>query len=162
MKEYDLFQNKVISSLCQPSPFSAQILKVLLRYYKTVPKSYSEEENSIQYLAKTKKEHIRDRKYITISLSCHEKVFLNTLCFERYFSHHRATKMIMSRIFKGKKIWLPNTRQFLVTYLCHVRRFQLMTLMQTHHFCVSKPLLSNCLNFSNYPNQPHCATSSYP
>ena len=26
----------------------------------------------------------------TISLSCHEQVCLNGLCFERYFSHHRS------------------------------------------------------------------------
>ena len=36
------------------------------------------------------------------------------------------------------EIWLPNLRQFLVSYLCHIRRFQLMTLTQSRHFCVRK------------------------
>ena len=36
----------------------------------------------------------------TISLSCHEQVCLRWLRFERYFSHHWAKQMIMSRIFK--------------------------------------------------------------
>ena len=31
----------------------------------------------------------------------HEQVFLSGLRFKRYFSHHRATQFIMSRIFKG-------------------------------------------------------------
>ena len=39
----------------------------------------------------------------TISLSRHEQVCLLRLRFERYFfCHHRATKMIMSRMFKRK------------------------------------------------------------
>ena len=37
----------------------------------------------------------------TISLSRHKQVCLSELCFERYFSHHQAMKMIMSCIFKG-------------------------------------------------------------
>ena len=41
------------------------------------------------------------------------------------------------------EIWLPNL-------LCHIRRFQLMTLTQTHHFCVREALLSNYFNLSNY------------
>ena len=40
----------------------------------------------------------------TISLSRHEQVCLMRLRFERYFSHHRAKYMIMSRIFK-ENIW---------------------------------------------------------
>ena len=36
-----------------------------------------------------------------ISLSPHEQVCLRGLRFEKYFSHHRATQMIMSSIFKG-------------------------------------------------------------
>ena len=36
----------------------------------------------------------------TIILSCHEQAFLSGLRFERYFSHHQATWMIMSHIFK--------------------------------------------------------------
>ena len=36
-----------------------------------------------------------------ISLSRHEQACLSGLHFERYFSHDRATQMIMSRIFKG-------------------------------------------------------------
>ena len=37
----------------------------------------------------------------TISLSRHEKVCLSGLRFGRYLSHHQATWMIMSHIFKG-------------------------------------------------------------
>ena len=37
----------------------------------------------------------------TIRLSRHEQVCLSGLNFEWYFSHHRATWMIISRIFKG-------------------------------------------------------------
>ena len=37
----------------------------------------------------------------TISLSRHEQVCLTSLRFEKYFSHHPATQMIMSHIFKG-------------------------------------------------------------
>ena len=37
----------------------------------------------------------------TVSLSRHEQYFLVRRHFERYFCHHRATEMIMSRIFKG-------------------------------------------------------------
>ena len=37
----------------------------------------------------------------TISLSRHEQECLHGLCFERYFSHHWATQMIMLHIFKG-------------------------------------------------------------
>ena len=39
-----------------------------------------------------------------ISLSCHEQVCLIRLPFERYFSHHRETQMIMSHIFKGNML----------------------------------------------------------
>ena len=37
----------------------------------------------------------------TIGLSRHEQVVLMRLGFKRYFSHHLATLMIMSPIFKG-------------------------------------------------------------
>ena len=60
------------------------------------------------------------------------------------------------------KIWLPNLQQFLVTYLCHTHRFQLITLTETHHFFVRKVLMSNYGNLSTYLNQSHCVTSSYP
>ena len=32
-----------------------------------------------------------------ISLSCHEQVCLSGLCFERYFSHHRAYYCIINK-----------------------------------------------------------------
>ena len=42
----------------------------------------------------------------TISLSRQERLYLIGLRFERYFSHHRVTQMIMSRIFEGtKRTW---------------------------------------------------------
>ena len=37
----------------------------------------------------------------TLSLSRHEQVCWSGLRFERYFSHHRTTQVIMSHIFKG-------------------------------------------------------------
>ena len=40
----------------------------------------------------------------TISLSVHEQLCLIRLHFERYFSHHLATSMRMSRIFK-ENMW---------------------------------------------------------
>ena len=46
------------------------------------------------------------------------------------------------------EIWLPNLQQFLVTYLCHICRFQLMKLRETCYFCI---LEANSL--SNYFNQ---------
>ena len=51
-----------------------------------------------KYLNQSKQ---RQNDYNTISLSRHEQVWLSRLRFERYFSHHRATQMIMSRIFEG-------------------------------------------------------------
>ena len=45
----------------------------------------------------------------TISLSRHEQVCLIRLRFERYFSHHLATEMIILRIFKGNMRSLMET-----------------------------------------------------
>ena len=42
--------------------------------------------------------------YILIRLTFHEKVYLVRLCFERYFSQHCATLMIISCIFK-ENMW---------------------------------------------------------
>ena len=33
------------------------------------------------------------------------------------------------------EIWLPNLRYCLVTFLFHIRRFELMKVMETRHFC---------------------------
>ena len=60
------------------------------------------------------------------------------------------------------EIWLPNLQYFLVTYLCHIRRFKLMVLTENSHFCIRKGLLSNYCNLFSYLNQLDCATFSYP
>ena len=48
----------------------------------------------------------------TISLSRHEQVCLIRLPFARYFSHHRATYLIMSRMFKGNMQTFVETIKF--------------------------------------------------
>ena len=52
------------------------------------------------------------RVHNTISLSRHEQVYLMRLRFERYFSRHRVTQMIMSCIFKANMRTWTETMEF--------------------------------------------------
>ena len=59
--------------------------------------------------------------YNTISLSRHEQVCLMRLHFERYFSHHRANKIILSHIFKGNMwTWTETIKLTNKSMLCIV------------------------------------------
>ena len=47
----------------------------------------------------------------TISLSRHEQVYFMRLLFERYFSHHWETQMIILRIYKGNmQFWMETIK----------------------------------------------------
>ena len=53
----------------------------------------------------------KEKNYNTIRLSRHEQVCLIRLRLERYFSHHWAMQMIMSRVFKGNmRTWTETIR----------------------------------------------------
>ena len=57
----------------------------------------------------------------TIVLSRHEQVCLIRLRFERYFSHHQAAQMIMSRMFKGNmRTWTETIKLTDKKKLCNV------------------------------------------
>ena len=61
----------------------------------------------------------------TISLSCHEQVYLSGLRFERYFSHHRTFGRSISRNVAHLKILVP-TFHATCLFLCPLETFILL------------------------------------